>query len=480
MLRDYYAGRLGQEDLEDRLLQNVDEEHFRSICQTALEGLASRKLNLDLLVERRARAQEHRIVPETIARFLQDSARKANLAMTPIRGQLHSFEPGATPANLKRYQGELDWNLPELSNRYPRISTDRSTAEERNLEWVTPGHSLFEALRRNSFDEGRETLAQGACFHSLEHDEPARIDFYRARVVDGLQQTIHERLFATEMKDGQPPRLREPQVLINLIPAGIPEALPNVASLPEQDGWLHQNALSSFIEEVREDRTEDLKKIAEHVELSLTEVLRRTDQEVGKALEDIATHLQGAEGRLAQAQNRHGAALDRRARRRRELEQQQALTLQAVERLTTVLVIPHPNRDDPEVKNLKPSAETELTAMQVVLKHEKAQGRQVEDVSEKDLGYDVTSLDLKSGDLKLIEVKGLARGDGNDTAEPQRAPGRGGPAGLFLALRGDQLCQPTAATGAHPEPRPVRVARGQQGATLLAPGRRDDTTTTRE
>ena len=56
VLRDYYAGRLGAEDLEDRLLQNVDENHFKSICQTALEGLASRKLNLDLLVERRARA----------------------------------------------------------------------------------------------------------------------------------------------------------------------------------------------------------------------------------------------------------------------------------------------------------------------------------------------------------------------------------------------------------------------------------------
>ena len=83
VLRDYYAGRLGQEDLEDRLLRDVDEESFRSICQTALEGLASRKLNLDLLVERRAKAQEHRIVPETIARFLQDSAKKGTQGSPP-------------------------------------------------------------------------------------------------------------------------------------------------------------------------------------------------------------------------------------------------------------------------------------------------------------------------------------------------------------------------------------------------------------
>ena len=312
VLRDYYAGKLGQEDLEYRLLRDVDEDHFRSICQTALEGLASRKLNLDLLVERRAKAQEHRIVPETIARFLQDSARKANLAMTPIRGQLHAFEPGRTPNNVKRYDSAPDWNLPEVSRQYPRISTDRSTAEARNLEWVTPGHALFEALRRNSFDEGRETLADGACFHSLEHEEPARIDFYRARVVDGLQKTIHENLFAVEIQDGKTPRLREPQVLGNLTPGEKPEALPTVASLPEQDGWLHENALSPFIEEIRKDRTEELQRIAEHVELSLTEVLKRADLEVGRATEDKENQVQGAEGRLAQAQNRHAEALGRR------------------------------------------------------------------------------------------------------------------------------------------------------------------------
>ena len=372
VLRDYYAGRLGQEDLEDRLLRDVDEESFRSICQTALEGLASRKLNLDLLVERRAKAQEHRIVPETIARFLQDSAKKANLTMRPIRGQLHAFEPGPTPSRIKGYERASDWNLPEVASRYPRISTDRTTADERNLEWVTPGHSLFEALRRHSFDEGRETLAQGACFHSLEHEEPARLDFYRARVVDGLQQTIHEKLFAIEMMDGQDPRLREPQVLGNLTPAGVPETLPGVASIPEQDGWLRENALSPFIEEIRKDRTEELQRIAEHVELSLTEVLRRTDLEVGRAMEDMGNQVQGAEGRLVQAQNRHGTALDRRERRRRELEQQQALTLQGVERLATVLVTPHPDRDDPEVRNLKSSKETELTAMRVVMEHERA------------------------------------------------------------------------------------------------------------
>ena len=60
VLRDYYAGHLGDADLEDRLLLNVDEGRFRAICQNALEGLASKRLNLEMLIERRAKARAPR------------------------------------------------------------------------------------------------------------------------------------------------------------------------------------------------------------------------------------------------------------------------------------------------------------------------------------------------------------------------------------------------------------------------------------
>ena len=89
VLRDYYAGRLGDADLEERLLKDVDEQHFRDICQTALEGLAAKKLNLDMLIERRAQAQERRVVPETIARFITECAQDAGSGAAARR------QPGA-------------------------------------------------------------------------------------------------------------------------------------------------------------------------------------------------------------------------------------------------------------------------------------------------------------------------------------------------------------------------------------------------
>jgi superfamily II DNA or RNA helicase len=418
VLRDYYAGRLGDADLEERLLHNVDEGQFRAICRNALEGLASKKLNLEMLIERRARAQERRVVPETIARFLREAAEFVPLALKAIPSLPHAFEPARTPSVLRRYEKDPDWKLPALADRYPRCSTDRETAEAEKLEWVTPGHPLFEAIRRHTHVQALDVLGKGATFHSLQHEHPARIDFYRARVVDGLGQVIHERLFAVEVSEKGEPRLQEPGLLGNFAAADPPAEMPAVAALPEPTAWLHENALAPFLEETRRDRLAEVDRVSAHVELSLTELLQRADEEIGRAAADVEQELAGAEGRLAQAETRHAELLSRRERRRTDLDRQRALTLQAVERLASVLALPHPEREAPEVRRLKPNFETEAIAMRVVMEHERAQGRQVYDVSEKNLGYDVTSLDLASGELRLIEVKGLGAASGTILLTP--------------------------------------------------------------
>jgi superfamily II DNA or RNA helicase len=418
VLRDYYAGGMGDVDLEERLLRNVDEGHFRAICQNALEGLASKRINLEMLIERRARAQERRMVPETIARFLREAAEFVPWTLKPAAGLPHAFEPARTPLLLHRYEKDPDWKLPALASRYPRCSTDRDTAEAEKLEWVTPGHPLFEAVRRHIHALALEALGAGATYYSLQHARPTRIDFYRARVVDGLGQVIHERLFAVEQVEEGAPELREPGLLGDFVPADPPAARPAVADLAEATSWLHAHALAPFLAETRRERLAEIDQVSAHVELSLTELLQRADEEIGRAQEASERGDQGAEGRFAQAETRHAELLARRERRRADLERQRALTLQAVERLTSVLVLPHPERETPEVRRLQPNFETEATAMRIVMEYEQAQGRQVYDVSARNLGYDLTSLDLASGELRLIEVKGLGAATGSILLTP--------------------------------------------------------------
>ena len=52
------------------------------------------------------------------------------------------------------------------------------------------------------------------------------------------------------------------------------------------------------------------------------------------------------------------------------------------------------------------------------MEYEKEKGRQVHDVHEKNFGYDLTSLDVNSGELRLIEVKGIGESAGNVLLTP--------------------------------------------------------------
>jgi len=122
------------------------------------------------------------VVPETIARFRVDASAGAGLPLRPVADLPHTFEPGRTPPALRAFEREPDWCLPTLSNRYPRVSADRETADSHRLEWVTPRHTPFEAPRRFDLHAAREPFAAGACFHALDREATARLDFYRARV----------------------------------------------------------------------------------------------------------------------------------------------------------------------------------------------------------------------------------------------------------------------------------------------------------
>ena len=54
--------------------------------------------------------------------------------------------------------------------------------------------------------------------------------------------------------------------------------------------------------------------------------------------------------------------------------------------------------------------------MRGLAEHDDAQGRHVEGVPKRDVGYDLTKLDHRPGELRLIEMKGLA-GTASSVAE---------------------------------------------------------------
>lgn len=67
---------------------------------------------------------EIRVVPETIARFLFESAIFASLNLRGVPSLPHAFDlPNATPVALRRYERESGWRFGPIASRYPTRPT---------------------------------------------------------------------------------------------------------------------------------------------------------------------------------------------------------------------------------------------------------------------------------------------------------------------------------------------------------------------
>jgi len=55
--------------------------------------------------------------------------------------------------------------------------------------------------------------------------------------------------------------------------------------------------LQPFLQETRQERLAEIGRIAEHIELSLTELLQKVDEEIGRASAEVDDKVPGAEGR---------------------------------------------------------------------------------------------------------------------------------------------------------------------------------------
>lgn len=410
LLREFYAGRLGEEDLDARLEVAVNKEDFERICRSALEGLAKRSLNLPMLVEQRAIAREQRIVPETIARFFKEACERLGIELKPVKERAQMFRIGRLPSYLYDLARGEDWRLPPLAKNYDRITFERQASEDDpRFEWITPGHPLFEAVRRKVEEDSISHLQQGVILYELQREEPSLLELYKARVVDGTGKTLHERIFVVETTLSGTRRLREPTYLLDLVAPSAPPA--DVPHIPVDEAashtFLFERALRPFLAEVLSERQKDLDLVERHVRLCFEELISKRDEILAKHLLARDEGDPTAEGLIEIETQKLLDLQRRRDRRRQELERQRALSLQGLEGLGVALVLPHPARAVPEISLLVPDQETEQRAMDTAIAYERARGCVVEDVHTQNLGYDLRSLHPETGELRLIEVKGI-------------------------------------------------------------------------
>ena len=406
LFRELYAGRMTQQAMLDRLIRDLDRERFARICQSTLEGLAKKELNLSAILGRTAEAKERRLVPEVVEEFFVQAAPVVGLP-TP-KGRDGIYTVGRLPRHLQLVGERLEPRFGPLGREYRRITFDkRKLTEDPTLEWVTPGHPLFEAVREEVWEKAQVDLKRGAVFYDLNRRAPARLEVYAASVADGRGNTLHRQLFVVELTDSGKMRLRQPTVFLDLIPAEAKTAInpPLSFQREEVERFLLESGLQPFLEQVRQERQKELETIARHVEVSLLTLIDRQQRQIADLLqrqqqgEDVALALGEAERRLDELN-------ERLERRRQELQRERQLTIADLVHIGSALVLPHPERENfaPMVRD----EEVERIAMEEAMRYERERGWLPEDVSAENRGFDILSRHPESGSVRFIEVKGRA------------------------------------------------------------------------
>ena len=233
MVRDMYAHNLTEEVIKNRIVEQVDPERFRRITHSTLEGLAKRELNLAAIIGKSIEAKERRLVPEVIEAFFLEAALLGGLSLKEAQRGSHIYRLGKVPRALWPLGEQLELRFGRLGREYKQVTFDkRRLTDDPTLEWVTPGHPLFECVRTQALEQTRQDLRRGAIFYDLNRAQPVRLDVFSSAIKDGRGHVLHRHLFVVETALDGKMALRQPTIFAALQPAPSGLPLPTEENLP--------------------------------------------------------------------------------------------------------------------------------------------------------------------------------------------------------------------------------------------------------
>jgi len=427
LFREMYARRIDEHEVQNRIVRDVDPERFRAITESALEGLAKKELNLSAIVGRSVEAKERRLVPEAIENFFVDASPVVGLSPRPITAESHIYRIGRMPRHLLPVGDRLEARYGRLGREYTRICFDKTwLAKEPTLEWVTPGHPLFETVRESVLEQVQEALRHGALFYDLNRKEPSVLDVFAASIRDGRGHTLHRRLFVVETIAAGPMVLRQPTLFQEISPAPSektdaqgtrPSRIASDVPRPDRqlvETFLVEQALQDWLGEVQGERRAEVDRIRKHIEISLNALIDKQQHQLAEYLnrQVEGRTIPGLDGLIAQAEQHLDDLNNRLENRRVETEMEGHATIADIAHLGRAVVVPHPERQAADLAPMVRDEEVERRAVEVARAYEEARNFVVEDVQDQNRGFDLISRRPHAEDAKtflevrFIEVKG--------------------------------------------------------------------------
>lgn len=418
LFREMYAKRTDLPNIEARIVREVDANRFRHITDSTLEGLAKRELNLAAIVGKSAEARERRLIPEVIEDFFTAAGPISGVNARPVAKDSHVYRIGKIPRMLYPIGERLEGRFGKLGREYQKVVFDKALlTQDATLEWVTPGHALFETVREDVTERVSDDLRRGTVFYDVHTSSPYRLDVFAASIKDGRANCLHRRLFVVDTTTDGQMTIKQPTLLLDISPAPKGTKVPEDDHLPDRrvvERALIETALKTFLDEVSAQRAKEVDTISRHMEISLGELINRQNLQLADLVgrQQAGVTIPGLDGIIALAEGHLDELNNRLENRRAELRNEKQCTIGDIQHLGRAWVLPHPERNSPGLAFMVRDEEIERIAIEEATKYEIGRGWQVESVETENRGFDLISRKPHSHDpktftdVRFIEVKG--------------------------------------------------------------------------
>jgi superfamily II DNA or RNA helicase len=442
--------------LEQAVENAVDRERVRELLES--RSLVTESMDTTQIMRIREEMERYaarRLQPYYIKSFFMQ-------AFEMLGGSIREREPGRyrisyVPARIRNRAKELGTTVP-VWEKYDRVCFDKELMNQAGLpdaDFLCPGHPLLDTVIDLVLDKHREMLRSGAVLVDKTDPgtNPRALFFLEQNIQDaGASQNGDKRVISREVHfveiDGEGDiRAGGYAPYLDYEPA-TPEQLAKVDEALAAD-WLTgegledqvvayaiENLVPRHLARVRQRREELIDKTLAAVHERLTKEINYWDRRAAELRRHEKSGKPNGKLNAARAQQRADELAARLERRTEELNLERQISATPPVVLGGAIVVPIGlllgERTPPETIDTRI---TESIAMQAVMQAEAELGNHPRDVSGDKLGYDVESLDPRTGRLRFIEVKG--RRTGADTVTITRneiLTGINSPEQFILAL----------------------------------------------
>lgn len=382
----------------------VDPEYIQKIRDALGESLATRHIDYTRIREMAEKAKEYRLIPEYVEEFFKK-------AFAMVGGKYRIRKDGllgieTIPYEIRAIAEDTNFKnkFGSLIHSYTRITFDKDIAfRNPDVEFVSFGHPLFEATLEWVKQNLIEAMHRGAIFEDPEGRLNGYIFFFEGEIKDGTGSLAGKKLIAI-YDDGGDTKPINPAIIWDLKPSSqiqSPSAMPQPLS-PQVIDKLQDYAyleIKKYKEEILKERDRQAQIKEKYGITSLEYLIRELDCDLVELYE------------RAERGERVDIVISNKTERKKHYEraienlkkaiEQESHLIVSMPKLLSALYV------KPAVDVMVSDEEIEKIGMEIAMKYERSHGREPEDVSLENLGFDIRSRGAQ--EVRYIEVKARAQ-----------------------------------------------------------------------